>query len=421
MSTGLLLTELATGLAESGIPMRVYASRPSYSDRADGEEIPSVMHYRSVEIVRVPAIGDPKGGLVTRGLFSLSYLLTTTWALLRDRKQLSGVLNTTNPPFLGIAAIVAKAVGKIPFITIVHDIYPDVAIRLNVLSERSPISKVWSVLTNWVLNQSEQNTVLGRDMDEIIRAKLRPKRKDRTVLIPNWSDETRMSGRIPRADNPFAQEHNLGDTFVVQYSGRMGRTHNLEPLIEAAALLQDQPVRFQLIGDGAKRSKLKQMVSEKQLSNVEFLPYQPFEQLKYVLSAPDVAIVCLDKAFTGLSVPSKSYGVMASGTPILAFLERKSEIGLTVEEHQCGVVMPQPTGQQVADLIQELMQAPERVEKMGQNGYDAFCKHFTRQQAVHHYKQLIETHLPFGHTSQYPIASYRQPNTEQSIRPQGNK
>lgn len=390
MSTGLLLTELTTSLVAEGTSMRVYASKPSYLEEGISAEIPKRMHHEGVEIIRVPGIGNPKGNLPTRTLFSVTYLLGTMWCIIRDRHEIAGVLSTTNPPFIGLAALCGKLLFGIPYITIVHDIYPDVAIKLGVLRQNGAIATVWKHITNLVLNHGEQNTVLGRDMDELVKQKLKPGRKDRTVLIPNWSDERRMFGGVTRSDNPFIHKHDLEDKFVVQYSGRMGRTHNIEPLIHAAATLKEEPIVFQFIGDGPKRLQLKKLADDYGLKNVQFLPYQPIEELHFSLSAPDVAIVCLDTAFTGLSVPSKSYGIMANGTAIVAFLDAHSEIGQTLIEYDCGIVLSDPTAESVAALLKQLISAPDRVARLGANGFEAFKQQFTRAKAVEKYSILLE-------------------------------
>jgi hypothetical protein len=135
----------------------------------------------------------------------------------------------------------------------------------------------------------------------------------------------------------------------------MGRTHNLEPIIEAARELATEKVLFQFVGDGAKKQILEQLVAQHNLTNVQFLGYQPMECLAEMLSAADLALVCLDEAFTGLSVPSKSYGIMASGTPILGFVQPDSEIGQMITEEACGVVLPNPTAEQIAQTLRGLI------------------------------------------------------------------
>jgi glycosyltransferase involved in cell wall biosynthesis len=389
ISTGMHMTELATKLAAKGHLIQVYCARPAYRDSAPAQDpVSTRMIYQGVSIVHVPAIGNPRRRLLSRGLFALSYLLATAWAVWRDRRTLRGVIATTNPPFIGLVAVWLKRWLRWPFLLIVYDVYPDIAVQLGVMSNRSPITWLWHRITRLVLRQAASIVVIGRDMAQIVRRKLAAEEDGRIHLIPNWSDEQRIKP-IPPHQNPFVQEHHLQDYFVIQYSGRMGRTHNLEPLLEAAALLQDEAVMFQFVGDGAKRQLLAEMAQTLMLKNVQFLPYQPIETLAQTLSAAHLAVVCLDERFTGLSVPSKTYGIMASGRPILAFLDPAGEIGQVIRETECGLILPSPTGEMVAAMIRELLSERDRLTQMGENGRIAFQKQYTLSIAAARYDQLI--------------------------------
>ena len=390
ISTGMHMTELATGLSRQGWSLRVYCDQPVYRDETQNEHaVPQRMEYEGIEIIRVPTLANPRGSLLERTINALTYLLMTAWCLFRDRRELRGVINTTNPPFLGLAACCAKYVAKLSFVTIVYDVYPEVAICVGSVKKGSLIARVWQQVTRWIFNQSEGLIVIGRDMEQLVRQKLKEPDSSNVTLIPNWSDAERVYP-VPRHENEFVREHTLSGRFVVQYSGRMGRTHNLEPLLEAAQRLEGEPVLFQFIGDGAKRAKLEAMSQEMALQNVQFLPYQPIEKLAHVLSAADLAVVCLESACTGVSVPSKTYGIMASGRPILAFLEPSSEIGQVITERKCGLVLPAPTGEEVATLIRELMAQPERLRAMGGNGYYAFRQEYTLARAVQRYDAFLQ-------------------------------
>jgi glycosyltransferase involved in cell wall biosynthesis len=256
------------------------------------------------------------------------------------------------------------------------------------LSADSVVTAVWRKVTQFILNHATTVVVIGRDMADIVRQKLPPSHHNRIVLIPNWSDERRVRP-IPPAENEFVQTHNLAERFVVQYAGRMGRTHNLEPIIEAADLMQGTSALFQFVGEGAKKEKLQNMAAERGLKNVQFLPYQPMEKLGEMLSAADIAVVCLDEAFTGMSVPSKSYGIMASGAPILGLVDAQGEIGLMIKELGCGVVVEEQTAVSIAKIIRELMEDAPQLKEMGQAGRNGFMRRYTLSQAASAYDRAI--------------------------------
>jgi glycosyltransferase involved in cell wall biosynthesis len=389
ISTGMHMTELACALTRLGWQITVCCAQPSLLIESSNPHVSKEIHYQGIKIVRVSSLGSHEGSLVRRFLFALTYLMSSVAFAFRHYREFDGLLVTTNPPFLGLAGWLANLLLSKRYILIVYDVYPDIVVRLGRFAPSSFLVWVWERLTRLIVNGAFADVVIGRDMMEIISRKVTPANRHKLELIPNWSDD-KIVYPVPRERNGFRQEHCAEDSFVVQYSGRMARTHNLEPLIEAAEFLRDRPVIFQFIGDGAKKQTLMKMAAEKHLKNVQFLPYQPLDRLGEVLSAADLAVVCLEHVFTGLSVPSKAYGIMASATPLLGFLEPESEIGRTISENDCGVVLPDATGVQVAKTIEELLNDPERLKLMGINGYEAFKANYTLTGSAEKYSKLLD-------------------------------
>ncbi len=394
LSTGLFMTHIATGLAENGWAVRVYCGRQIYL--VEGQQLienhTERTTYKGVEVVRVPTLSTARDTLPRRLLNAVTFLLAIAWHLLRDRKEIFGVVNTTNPPFLGLIAWLAKLLLGLPYLTIVHDIYPDVAVQTEVLSKHSPITWLWDRITRLIFNRSIGLIVIGRDMAELVGTKLRRSNAVPMTLIPHWA-EADVVYPVPKAENCFIEQHELSGRFVVQYSGRMGRVHNLEPLIEAAAQLQDTAVLFQFIGDGAKRKLLEDRVRNLGLTNVQFLPYQPYEEMAHVLSAADCAVVALDSRCNGVSVPSKTYGLLACARPVLALMDPASEIGQMVNETMCGVVLSNATGDAIAETIRALLADPARLAQMGENAYQAFRQNYRLEVGIERYDRCLRQHF----------------------------
>lgn len=393
LSTGLFMTHIATGLVQKGWKIRVYCAQPLYMPgTANNEDTPRYLEYRGVEIVRVPTLSTARNTLPRRLLNAVTFLLAIAWYLFRDRKEILGVVNTTNPPFLGIVAWLAKWCLSLPYLTIVHDIYPDVAVQTGVLGKSSPLTWLWERLTRLIFNQSAGLVVIGRDMAELVRTKLRRHKAVPMTLIPHWA-EASIVYPVPQQENCFIAEHQLADRFIVQYSGRLGRVHNLEPLIDAAAQLQDTPVLFQFIGDGAKRKLLDKLVQELGLTNVQFLPYQPYEKMAHVLSAANCAVVALDRRCNGVSVPSKTYGLLACARPVLALMDPMSEIGQLVNETDCGIVLANATGETIANTIRSFLADPVQLTQMGENSYRAFQQNYRMEVGLERYDLFLHQHF----------------------------
>ena len=385
------MTELATRLAEHGWDITVYTARPSWwTERTVGDRIPREMVYGGVRIRRVRTVGTQRGGVASKALAGLSFVLSSAAALVRG-PRFDGMIVTTNPPFAGVVGWLSSRLLRRPYLLIVYDVFPEFAISLGALSAGSPVARAWHRVTRLILSGAAVVVVIGRDMEDLIRRKLPEPLHDRIVLIPNWSDERRVQP-VPPEENGFRREHGLEGRFVVQYAGRLGEKHNLEPIVEAAALLRDTPVLFQFVGEGAKKARLQALAAARGLDNVQFLPYQPMDRLAETLSAADLAVVCLEAGHTGISVPSKAYGILASGRPILGILDPDGEIGQLIKETGCGVLV-EPDPGEIAGAIRELMANEEARAAMGEAGRAAFLERYTLARAAASYDAALASML----------------------------
>ena len=390
ISTGMHMTELATRLAELGWQITVLTSKPSWgTDDPDTGHVPADMTYRGVRILRVPTLGSQSGGLVSKTVSALSFVPSAAWALWKRRADYRSLVITTNPPFVGVLGWAVSAVFRRPYVVIVYDVFPVFAIRLGVMSPTSWLAKLWRRTTRMILCGAAATVVIGRDMRVLIEQKMPTHLHDRIVMIPNWSDERHVRP-VPSDANAFRREHVAEGRFVIQYAGRLGEKHALEPLIDAARALRGTGVLFQFVGEGAKKPTLQALVEEHGLDNVQFLPYQPMHRLAEMLSAADLSVVCLEPGHTGISVPSKAYGVLASGTPIIGILDPAGEIGQMITETGCGVLV-EPDGESIARLIEELMSDPARRRAMSDAGRAAFLERYTLTAAASMYDAVLSS------------------------------
>jgi glycosyltransferase involved in cell wall biosynthesis len=346
------------------------------------------MMHGGISIYRIHSFGSHRGSTFGRVLFGASFMVGAAFHALLKANAYDGLVVATNPPFLGLAAVLVRWLRRKPYVMIGYDIYPETAVGAGLLGVNSVATRIWAWVSRLIFSNSAMNIVIGRDMEQVIARKCGNRPCAGSALITNWSDLRRVFP-VAAEQNAFRKQHNPRGLFVVQYSGMMARIHNVEPLLEAAEILNRDPVLFQFIGDGFKKSKMQQEAQRRGLTNVHFLPFQPEDNLAQVLSAADLAVVCLAREFTGLSVPSKAYGIMAAGVPILAMMEPHSEIGLTVKESDCGIVISIASGDQVAAAIRTLVADPERARVMGRNGYLAFKSRFTLDIAAAQYDKVF--------------------------------
>lgn len=388
ISTGLHMTELATALVKRGWEITVVCAPPQLAPDAapDGATAPGDLP--GIRIVRLDSLGSHGRGLLSRGLFASLFTLKTLWWLLTHRAEYDGVFVTTNPPFLGFAPLLSRVLTRRPYVVLVYDIYPDIAEALGVIAPDGMIARCWRVLARASLTSAKRVVVIGRDMRSLIEARLAVGRRPCIRLVPNWSNEASVHP-VAKESNRFLDEMALRGTIVIQYAGRLGSTHNLEPLVDAAALLTDLPIIVQIIGGGPKSDALKLRAEAARVTNVRFLGYQPHDRLDEVLSAADISVVCLGSRFTGLSVPSKAYGILASGKPLLALLDRDSEIGMLIAEERCGLVLENASAAEVAAAVRGLLANPADLARMSERARSAFLREYTLSYAAERYDGIL--------------------------------
>jgi colanic acid biosynthesis glycosyl transferase WcaI len=256
------------------------------------------------------------------------------------------------PPYLPILGYLRNVLHKQKYVVWVDDIYPDVLIRHERLSERSLVARVWKWFNRLMLSRAEKVFTLGPCMAETL-AQYLPDSADngQLMVIPTWVD-SQMIRPLPKWENPFAVQHGQAGKLTVLYSGNLGLSHDLGTMVEAARQLQDNShIRFMIIGAGPRWVEVEKAADE--LSNLTALPYQPEEVLPFSLATGDVAVVSLDQGFEGLSMPSKTYYMMAAGAAILGISAEPSDLQLVIEQHQCGVhVQPGATEDFVGAVLQ---------------------------------------------------------------------
>jgi len=178
--------------------------------------------------------------------------------------------------------------------------------------------------------------------------------KEKILICPNWAPAGLAPAAEPSA-SALRSRWNLAGKFVVGYSGNLGRVHDLEPALEVATALRDEPdIAFVFIGDGAQKTSLQSIVSDRRLTNVFFQPSQPRERLAETLSLPDLHLVTLRAGCEPFVFPSKLYGIAAAGRPVLFIGPLQSELATLVQFHGFGIAVSRDDSAAAADAIRRL-------------------------------------------------------------------
>ena len=382
-ATAYLLSQLLAALADEFDITVVTGRLAVHAPQAERVE------HDGVKIVRVRSTAFDRTGMLGRAANYATYLLQTLRVALLSRRP-SVVLCMTDPPVIGDVALVVARRFRRPLVVVSQDVFPEIAVELKRLENRSLIG-VMRVLIGWYLRRADRVVAIGETMRRrLVQKGAAP---DRIVVIPNWVDTNAIHPE-PR-DNDWARSHDLAGRFVVMHSGNVGHPQNLDVLIRATTFLRDlDDLRVVVIGGGARRGALMELAEILETDAVRFLDYQPRETLSASLSSAQVHYVGLGRGLSGYVVPSRLYGILAAGRPVLAAVDDESETAAVVRAVGCGLVVPPSRPELVAQALRDLHDGRHDLEAMGGRGRDYVVAEADRSVAIERYRRLLHELAP---------------------------
>jgi colanic acid biosynthesis glycosyl transferase WcaI len=392
--TAPLVTQLAQDLVKGGDQVTVITSLPHYgrSSIHPGYKTYRGFFHRSVEegvmIIRTPVFLPRRGGLVQRGLNYLSYNIWSIGASWCAGK--ADIVLAVNPPITTtFAAWIISLLRSSSLVVGIQDVWPDCIIEIGQLRSK-PLIWLSKFLEKLQYRIACKVIVLSEGMKKNLLMK--SVGEEKIAVIANWADTERV---VPgKRQNHFAEEHGLEDRFVVLFAGNHGYIAALENIILAAEKLKDETgMIFLLAGEGSVKKDLEELVEEKGLSNVKFLPSQPEKEWLEMLAASDLGLVTLRRDLAELNVPSKTYTIMAAGRPVLASVPENSEVAVLVTAADAGAVIPPEDPGALAEIILQLRSDPDRLEEMGRNGRQYLLGRFNRTIQTEKYRELLSSCL----------------------------
>ena len=378
-ATGQMMTDLAEDLAKSGMKVSVIAGR---NDR----RLPKRETVKGVDVFRVGVLRLNKKILLFRYLNYISFFpLVFMKVLFRPKPDCIFILSS--PPFMYLLGWMLKTIKKSKLILNVQDLYPEVAVKLGLIKNRLLIKSLENI-TLKIYQKADLIICIGDRMARMLIE--RGGMAEKIEIIENWSDGSQIHPIEKRSDR-FVQENGLSDKFIVQYSGNFGMVHELDTVLLAAkALAAQSDIEFIFIGGGVNANKISSFVRDQGLANVKMFPFQPRESLNESLNAADVSLVTLKVGFAGTVVPSKIYGIMASGKPVLAVCPGESEASRIIKENDCGLVVDPGDADGCRRAILALYHDRATRLKMGDNSRRTFMEKYDRPLMTKKYYEAIK-------------------------------
>jgi glycosyltransferase involved in cell wall biosynthesis len=384
-ATGQLIEELAADLRNRHIAVEIFTGQPGYAfSTKSAPRIERDTDFRLKRSRTSRIWPETLWGKLFNGLF---FFLRGAIHLFKAIWFYDLVMLTTEPPYLPILGYFIHRFTKFPYVCLLYDLYPDVAVKLDVLKPSHPLVRLWQWLNYQTWEHAEAIIVLSTSMKAQVLEQC-PNVAGKIHVIHSWCDPD-LIYPIPKSENWFVQENSLEKTFTVLYSGNLGRCHDKDTILGAAQLLQRAPVKFLFVGGGSKMKACADRATELGLRNCEFLPYQEKKDLAYSLSAADLALVSLDYGVEGVVAPSKLYSLLAAGRPVAAICEPHSYLRKILRDANCGIGIDTGNSEQLADYILDLLKSPEKLDRLGSSGREYFLAHFTLKTIGEQYAAAI--------------------------------
>jgi len=388
--TGVVMTRIVEELAARGHELHVVTALPWYRDHAIESGWTGRL-WRTEKttwgsITRVhPFPGKSKRNLLRRAAgfaaFSLLVGLRGISVGIR-RRRIDGVLAMSPPLTLGLTGWLVRLVCGGRLVFNIQDVFPDAAVETGAITNRRIIG-VARWLERVSYHRSDRVVLLSDDLAANVRAKVAPRYQHNVCVIPNFVDAAAIQPIDRR--NAYRDALGIGDETVVMYAGNVGFSQSLELLVAAARQLPD--VQVVINGDGSALEDLRAQATG--LSNVHFVGYQPIERLADVLATGDLHVVPLRRGLARVSVPSKTYSILAAGRPILAAIDPGTEVPRILAASGAGrSVEPDNEAAFVAELTAMVADA-DALRAMGESGRQWVMRHVSPAAVAQQYESLF--------------------------------
>ncbi len=388
--TGDVMTAIVAELVKYNIEVHVVTALPWYRDH----EIESSWTGRLIRrehtawgsITRLhPFPGKNKQGLVRRALGFIAFsVLAGVSALFAGgiHRRVHAVISMSPPLTLGLMGWCSSFLRRAPLIFNIQDIFPDAAVTTGAITNRFVIAcaKKLEIVT---YHRASKIVVLSEDLQRNVQKKIKSKAHNRVVVIPNFIDVNAI--RPLNRMTAYRRELSIGPELVVMYAGNVGFSQSLELLIEAAR--QMPHVTFVINGGGSAKEALQAQAIG--ISNLRFGHYQPKERLSEVLATADIHVVPLRAGLGVVSVPSKTYSILAAGRVIVAAIDPDTEVPRILAASGGGLCVAPDDPLALVSAISRLVSDPVMSETMGKSGREWVELHVSAEAVAKMYADLL--------------------------------
>lgn len=378
--------------AKEGFEMIIHASRPTrgLSDseyKAYKHKKTEMMYGGKLKVHRFAIYREGRNPILRAMRYSLNWMIQL-WFGLRE-KDVDCVYLESTPPIQGMLGAFLKIFRKYPFVYCLQDIFPDSLAGTSLAKKNGLLWKIGRIIEDFTYRHADKIIVISEDFKKNIMAKGVPEEK--IVVVYNWVDQNAVVN-VPRSENKLFAKYNIDPSkFYMEYSGNIGLTQNMDMLLEVMKELKDSHpnIGLVLVGEGAYKKQVEEMVRRDGLTNVVMLPFQPYEDISHVFSLGDVGLVISKPGVGANSVPSKTWSIMSAGRPVLANFD-ENEMKTILEKNECGIFTKAGDKEAFKAAIIKLYRNRELCGQYGRNGRRFVMTHLTKEVGTQKYVEVVK-------------------------------
>lgn len=295
----------------------------------------------------------------------------------------------STPPIQGLKMPLIKWLKRKPTIYNVQDVFPDSLVGTGLTTKGSLIWKIGRIVEKITYKYSDKIIVISEDFKKNLLAKGVP--EDKIVVVYNWVDQNAVVD-IPREKNKLFDKYNIDrEKFYIEYSGNIGLTQNMDMLLEVMKELKTThpDIGLVLVGEGAYKAQVEEIVKRDDLTNVTMIPFQPYEDISHVLSLGDAGLVISKPGVGANSVPSKTWSIMSASRPVLANFD-ENELKDILVGNECGIFTKAGDKDAFKRSIIKLYENRDLCKKYGTNGRQFVMDNLTREVGTRKYVDVIK-------------------------------
>lgn len=337
-----------------------------------------------VKVVRVWTYLAANEGFARRTANYVSYMLSASLALVRVAKP--DIYVSTSPQFFcGLTGLVAKFLRRRSWVLEIRDLWPESIVTVGAM-KKGLVTRLLERLERLAYRKADHIVAVTDSFVPHIADRCQGANK--IDVVKNGVDLTLFKKTDGVAD--MKRQMGLDGRFVAAYVGTHGMAHGLDTILDAAALLKDDPrIGFLLVGDGAERARLVERAAAMNLPNIKIAGQLPKSDMPAVWSATDASLIVLKKSDTFTKVlPSKMFEAMAMECPIVLGVE--GEARALLEQAGAGLAVPPESARDLADAVLKLAGDAALCRMIGASASAYVREHFDRSRLAAHYLDILE-------------------------------